>query len=463
MGVGKKTYAGAFALITMLFFMWGFMTVVNDVVIPHLKSVFVLSFAQSQLVNSAFFGAYFVGSVAYFIISRISGDPINKIGYKNGIILGLLISALGSVLFYPATIINAYWFYLMALFIVGLGFTMLQIAANPYVAILGEPETASSRLNLSQGFNSLGTTLGALLGGYLIFKYFAGPDAVKYPYLIFTGILILLAILIKMAELPTFSSDEKTDEKATKSALSFPHLRFGMLAIFAYVGAEVAVGSLLIIYFGLPEIAGLPEDVADNFLSLYWGGMMLGRFVGFVALSEMKNPLKKYGSMLLMAGAICGLLALLNGDVNTLPILLFAALNFIGFIIGKSLPGRTLAVFALIAAGLLFTTINTTGQIAFWSVIAVGAFNSIMWPNIFTLSIAGLGKSTSQGSSLLVMMILGGALIPPFQGWVVDLLATPANPTNGLQTSFYVPLLCYLYIAFFGLVGCKIGRKNSKV
>jgi len=452
--VEKNKNFGTLSLLTSLFFLWGFMTVLNDILIPHLKSVFVLSYAQSMLVQMAFFGAYFSGAILYYIISISYEDPINKIGYKQGIIIGLLLSAVGSALFYPATFVGAYWFYLLALYVLGLGFTILQIAANPFVAIIGKPETASSRLNFTQGFNSLGTTLGPLVGGFLIFKYFAGEDAVKYPYLFFAGIMVLLAYLIGRSNLPEF----KNNEKIVKgwAVFKFPQLRFGIFAIFFYVGAEVVIGSLLISFFGLNEIAGLSEDEAKTYLSLYWGGALIGRFTGAVMLNDSSSGFRKLRRI--SAAIILGFLVVFS--INYLwghltffiaaPYFIFLLINIMAFMLGKALPGRTIGIFSLIILALLSLVITQTGQIAFWSIIAIGLFNSIMWPNIFTISINGLGKYTSQGSSLLVMAIVGGALIPVVQGFLADYLATAENKDAGLQASFIVPMISYIYLTFYG-------------
>lgn len=450
-GEQQRDYTPALITLTTLFFMWGFMTVMNDILIPHLRNIFELNFFRSMLIQTAFFGAYFVGSVVYFLISFKYGDPINKIGYKNGIILGLLISAVGSAMFYPATFINLYSFYLMALFVLGLGFTVLQIAANPYVAILGSPQTASSRLNLAQGFNSLGTTLGPIVGGVLIFKFFAGPEAVKVPYLMMAGMLLILALIIKFAKLPEFTNQE-TIERG-RGALKFPQLTLGMVAIFMYVGGEVSVGSILVNYFGLENVAGMEEDVASGYLSLYWGGLMIGRFSGAIYLSEISNQSKKIGLMTLIALVAFGIIYLANylkGGMpltDILPLLIFVGAAFVLFIVGKSIPSRTLYLFASLSIVLLMITIFGSGPLAFWSVIGIGLFNSIMWSNIFTLAINGLGKYTSQGSSLLVMMILGGAIVPPIQGLFADYM--------GIQLSFVVPVVCYLYILYYGLRGYK--------
>ena len=438
----------AFVIITGLFFMWGFMTVLNDILIPYLKGVFDLSHTQAMFIQFAFFGAYFIGSLIYFIISVNYGDPISKIGYKNGIIIGLLISATGSALFYPAAHFLMYGFFLSALFIMGLGFTLLQIAANPYVAILGSEKTASSRLNLSQGFNSLGTTIGPLIGGYLIFKYFvggdiSGADAVQVPYLFFTGIFVLLSVLIKISDLPRLTKDESIEKGL--NVLTHKHLVFGIIAIFMYVGGEVSIGSILISFLGLDNIAGLSASEASTYVSFYWGGLMIGRFMGAISLSKMKNITLKYLSMIGIP-MIAFLVILYFNDFKTASIYsIFLVINFVGFLIGKSLPNRTLFVFAFIAVILLITALLSNGVVAMWAVIGIGLFNSIMWSNIFTLAIGGLGKYTSQGSSLLVMAILGGALIPVCQGMMAD--------AYGVHLSFIVPIFCYLYIAFYGLKG----------
>ena len=449
--IKNNQYTIPFATVTLLFFMWGFFTVMNDILIPHLKDIFELSHFKAMMVQLAFFGAYFIGSLLYFLISVNFGDPINRIGYKNGMVWGLLLAALGSAMFFPATIVQEYWLYLTALFIVGLGFVLLQITANPYIAILGTEKTASSRLNLAQGFNSLGTTIGPLIGGYLIFKYFAGNQAVKLPYLFFSILFIILAFIIKTAKLPRFSNPDIIEKGA--GALKFRHLVFGMIAIFMYVGGEVSIGSIMISFIGLKEIAGLSENEASNFVSIYWGGLMIGRFSGAISLSKMSNTLKKQLLMLLstiVTFFIIYFAIYLKSDITLtyiLPFLIFIVLNYLAFILGKSLPNRTLLVFAMMAIILLITGISTSGMVALWSIVGIGIFNSIMWSNIFTLSIAGLGKYTSQGSSLLVMMILGGAIIPVIQGAVADSI--------GVHLSFIVPIACYLYIAFYGWKGYK--------
>ncbi len=438
----------ALASVISLFFIWGFFTSMNDILIPHLKQLYSLNYFEAMLVQFSFFGAYFTGSLIYFLISMSKGDPINRIGYKNGIIIGLLLSALGSAMFYPATVWHRYWIYLSALFVVGLGFTMLQISANPYVAILGDPRNASARLNFAQGFNSLGTTIGPALGGWLIFKYFAGPEAARYPYLIFAGLFVFLALVIKLIDLPRYTNPQDIPKGA--GALRYPHLVLGIFAIFFYVGAEVSIGSMLINFFKLPEIGNLPEVEGATFVSVYWGGLMIGRFMGSVSLSQDLKPAVKYSLMLAIAVAGYLLLGFTKGFDKIRLYTVILALNYLAFVLGKSIPGRTLGIFALFNVFLLAVTILSKGQTAMWAVIGIGLFNSIMWSNIFTLAIKDLKQYTAQGSSLLVMAILGGAIIPVIQGRVADLI--------GVHLSFVVPVLSYVYIAFYGFIGHRLSK-----
>jgi len=441
----SQNYSVPFAILTGLFFMWGFITCMNDILIPYLKDVFDLNHTQAMFVQFAFFGAYFVGSLVYFLVSARSGDPIGRIGYKNGIIIGLLLAAVGTALFYPAAALVSYPFFLAALFVLGLGFTLLQIAANPYVAILGSERTASSRLNLAQGFNSFGTTIAPVIGGYLIFRYFSdapGADSVRIPYLVFAGLFVLMAIAIRMAHLPEFTGS-RSAERGT-GALKHRHTILGMMAIFMYVGAEVSIGSIMISFLGLDEIAGLEPVDASHFVSIYWGGLMIGRFLGAISLSGVR-PGRKYAIMILIPVVSFAAMIYLQSWEVAQVYGIFLALSLSGFFIGRSLPARTLLVFALASAALLAIALATTGSVAMWTIIGIGLFNSIMWSNIFTLSIAGLGKDTSQASSLLVMAIVGGAILPVFQGAAAD--------GFGVHASFFVPLLAYLYIAWYGWKG----------
>jgi FHS family L-fucose permease-like MFS transporter len=441
-----------FAVLTSLFFMWGFITCMNDILIPHLRELFSLSYLESMLVQFCFFGAYFIGSVVYFVTSYFSGDPINKIGYKNGMLLGLLISALGCFLFYPAAVYSVYGLFLGALFILGLGFTLLQITANPYVSLLGSPQGASSRLNLSQAFNALGTTIAPIVGGFLIFEFFTdngvlSAEATKVPYVFFAFIFILVGLIVYRIKLPTFKSEE--GEHQGLGALKFPQLRLGILAIFVYVGAEVTIGSFFINFLAQENIMNISESISKNYLALYWGGAMIGRFLGSISLHPELQQSRKISLMIGIALAvfllIFSIVDLSFAQVSTF--IGFIILNLIAFFIGRSAPARTLSIFASINLILLFFVIFSNGSVAMWSIISIGLFNSIMWSNIFTLSIGGLGRYTSQGSSLLVMAILGGALIPLVQGAVADSI--------GIQLSFFVPIVCYLYIVYFGVFCLK--------
>lgn len=454
-----KKNSSVIPLITMtfLFFMWGFITCMNDILIPYLKVQFSLSFLQSMLVQFAFFGAYFIGSLIYFMVSYFNGDPINKVGYKKGIIAGILLSAVGCCLFYPAATLSVYGVFLGALFVLGLGFTILQITANAYVTLLGAEESASSRLNLTQAFNSFGTTIAPVLGGHLIFTLFSvngkvTPDSTRIPYLIFAGILVVLALIISQVKLPSFSSEE-SGEKGL-GALKFPQLKMGVFGIFCYVGAEVGIGSLLIAFMAQHDITGMSEVVSKNYLSLYWGGAMIGRFLGAISLSGL-NQVKKIIYMVLTAAAVFllvfNIVDLTFGQISFF--IIFIVLNILAFIVGKSAPARTLVLFAGVNIALLLVSIFSKGSMALYPILGIGLFNSIMFSNIYTLAISGLGKYVSQGSSLLVMAILGGALVPLVQGGLADAV--------GIQHSFVLPAACYLYILIFGVYCMKRVQVSS--
>ncbi len=450
--------------------MWGFITVMNDVLIPHLKSAFELSYFQASLVQFAFFGAFFIISLIYFLISVVKGDPISKFGYKNGIIAGLILCGIGCCLFYPAAEYGKYILFLSALFILASGVTILQIAANPYAAILGDPNTASSRLNLAQGFNSFGTTLAPVIGAVLIYKVFSDgtitPDSLKIPYLIYGSLFFALAVLIKFVHLPSFVNTDVIEKGAP--VFKYRHLMLGMIAIFTYVGGEVAVGSFLINFFGLENIMGLDEAEGGRYLSFYWGGAMIGRFLGSVSMGSLTDKVKKYSIMLalmVVSFLVIYFVTGINNDndefyIKLIPLgelgifIFFLALNYLAFFISGSNPAKTLSIFAGVVVLLLITVVFANGELAFWSAIAIGAFNSILWSNIFTLAIKDLGKHTSQASSLLVMMIVGGALIPPLQGAIAD--------AGDIQSSFLVPLVCYIYVLYYGIAGHKVVNKPAE-
>ncbi len=460
----QNNYNKPFSAIIFLFFLWGFITVMNDVLIPHLKAVFELSYFQAALIQFAFFGAFFIISLIYFVTSISIGDPISKIGYKNGIIIGLILCGIGCCLFYPAANYQRYAVFLGALFVLASGVTILQITANPYAAILGKPETASSRLNLAQGFNSFGTTLAPIVGAILLYKVFSDGeitvDSLKMPYLIYGSLFFILAIIIKFVKLPSFINNEKIEKGL--GVLKFRHVVLGMFAIFFYVGGEVSIGSFLINYFGLETVMGMEEAEAGVFLSYYWGGAMIGRFLGSVSMSEITSKRKKYllmASLSVLFFFVLYFITAIKIEAGTFSLqflsfskiwlfVVFLIINYLFFLIGGTNPSKVLTLFVGIIIVLLLIMILCNGELAFWSAIAIGAFNSILWSNIFTLAIKDLGKYTSQASSLLVMMIVGGALIPLLQGVVADYI--------GIKLSFLIPVVCYGYLIFYGLVGYKV-------
>jgi FHS family L-fucose permease-like MFS transporter len=390
----------ALSVVTALFFMWGFITCLNDILSPHLKSVFDLSYLQSSLIQFTFFGAY-------FLVSIPAGNVIARTGYKLGMVLGLALCGIGALLFIPAANFLLYPFFLGALFVLASGITFLQVAANAYVSILGDPETASSRLNLAQAFNSLGTTIAPFFGASLILSSAipgSAPDKlaeaalVKGPYLGIAITLFVLAFIIGSLQLPVIETGKDDEPVSMSSVFGVRHLMLGAIGIFLYVGAEVSIGSYLINFMGDPTIAGLSHENAAHYVAFYWGAAMVGRFCGAALLQ-------------------------------------------------KTQPNLLLAIFAAVATGLLALALLTTGSIAMWSVLAIGFFNSIMFPNIFTLGIHGLGHRTSMGSSLLIMAIVGGAIVPVIMGYGAD--------TIGVHRSFIIPALCYLYIVYYGLSGWK--------
>lgn len=404
----------ALVVLTSLFFMWGFITCLNDILIPHLKDAFTLNYTRAMLIQFTFFGAY-------FIVSLPSGMIVDKIGYKRGIVIGLITAGIGTLLFYPAAGIRSYSMFLGAFFILAAGITLLQVAANPYVTILGKPETASSRLNLTQAFNSLGTFLAPFFGSFLILSEVAkdigeistadkeaAAASVQMPYLLLTVVLFIIAAIIFKTKLPVIKGEdlktngvEGVSDAVHTSAWKYPHLLLGAVAIFVYVGAEVSIGSFLVNFMCDDKIAGFSAEKAGYFISFYWGGAMVGRFIGSAVLRRIK-------------------------------------------------PGHVLAFNAFMATLMVVITILTSGYVAMVAILLVGLFNSIMFPTIFTLGVDSLGEHTGQGSGILCMAIVGGAIVPLVQGYFADQI--------GIQSAFFVPAACYLYIAYYGLKGHVIKK-----
>lgn len=459
----------AFTIITILFFLWGGITSMTDIVKPFYEKLYGLSKFEGSLIFLSFFGAYGIGSLLYYIYSQAKGDLINKLGYKRGILYGLIISGIGCVSLYPITYADNYFIAIISFFIIGLGFTLLQISCNPYVAILGPQKSAGARLNLSQGFNSLGTTVGPLITGFLVIRYVSKTAAIQDIYLIAGIIFFVFAIFLSFVQLPEYKSPENA--KLDGSALQFSHLRAGMIAIFVYVGAEVMIGGELSSYLQLPEIGNLSESEAGSYLGIYWGGAMIGR-LGISVISSPKFDLVKklvYGFITI---ALTYLLIVLLVGIKTkvldpnlaftmdnigaaftatfaeiYPILGFVALQFTVMLIFRESSRKLLAFFAFLIICALLIAFIFEGQVALWSILSIGLFNSIMWSNVFTLSIAGLKEYTSQGSSLLIIMIVGGALLPLVMGLISDL-------TNA-KVGLLFPIISYLYILYFGVYGSK--------
>jgi len=447
----KSNYTSALVLLTSLFFMWGFITCLNDILIPHLKGLFDLNYTKTMLIQFTFFGAYALMSIP-------AGWIVGKIGYKKGIVLGLSVTGVGALMFYPASMMISYGVFLTGFFILATGITILQVAANPFVAILGAPETASGRLNMTQAFNSLGTTIAPIFGGLLILSNHtvAAEKAatVQIPYIGIAIALFLIAVVFAFAKLPNIKAESQ--QKAAGSAWKYPHLVLGAIAIFLYVGGEVSIGSFLISFFKEHDIAGLVETEGAKYVAMYWGGAMIGRFFGAISLTGIKKQNTRF-ILYAVTMVFAFFLAWYLTKETTLAalFLIFVIINLAGFLLGKNKPGRTLSIMAGIVVVLVTITVISSGKFAMWPIIAVGLFNSIMFPTIFTLAIDGLGKNTSQGSGILCMAIVGGALIPLLMGVMAD--------NFGIHHSFLITLVCYLYILFYGIRGYKHQIKTENI
>lgn len=404
----KQNYTPALVAMAMLYFMMGFITVLNDTLVPFFKMGFTLTFAQSSLVQFYFF-------LTYGIMSIPAGRIVEKIGFKHGMVLGFLIAAIGAVLFFPAAILNQYYLFLGALFIIAIGIVLLQVAANPYITVLGPARTASSRLTLIQGIGSIGTTSAPVFGAYFILSNFgksnASSDAVKYPYLFIALTLLIIAFVIYSLRLPAIKFDTKSDSSEgsseKKSIFNFRNLKFGVPAIFFYVGAEVTVGTFLTSY--IVERIGISESAANVYISIYYGGMLAGRFVGAWILNYIQ-------------------------------------------------PSRVLSFCAILAIVCILASISSSGSFSVYTMLGVGLCNSIMFAIIFSLSVSGLGSYTTKASGILSTAIVGGAIISYLQGILID--------KYSWEIAFTVPLVCYAYILFFGWNGYKprqVDIKNTSI
>lgn len=449
----KTNWAQFIPLVTVFFF-WGFVAASNDILIPVFKKAFDLTQGQSQLVSVAFYIAYTVGSIIYMIISLAIGkDLVNKIGYKNGLALGLTISALGTLLFYPAANMHSFPLMLSGLFTVALGFSLQQTVANPLAIALGPITTGSQRLTLAGGINNLGTTIGPLIVSFAIFgaansgNTDMSIESVKIPYLVLGVAFLLVAVLLKMSSLPehpaTIEESVEDGKNVRSSALKYPQLVLGMIAIFIYVGVEVSTASNLPAYME-KNLGFLTKDIAP-YVSLYWASLMIGRWTGAVEAFTDNMSLQKilrFIAPYLAFGVFLVVNAIAKHDLT--PFYVYALIIIVliaADMASKGNPARMLLIFSILGIVALFVGMATSGMISVYAFISVGLFCSTLWPCIFTLAVSGLGKHTSQGSSFLIMMIMGGGIISWLQGYVADMTT--------IHTSYIVGVLCFAYLAFY--------------
>lgn len=505
-----------YTLMTVWFF-WSFVAASNGILIPLFKEKFTLTQTQAQLVDFAFYAAYFIGSVLYLIFSRImGGDILNKIGYKNGIVIGLLISAVGTLLFYPAAQNASYNLLLSGLFIVGLGFSLQQTATQPFMIALGPPETGAQRINLGGAVNNLGGTIGPALVSYAIFGSIskdaaanASIEDVKVPYLILGVLFALMALFFWISKLPRIKNDEDVQVsniviglplaflvlcvgvavafsieiaitftfvlmcvlmigymiyslagksgavQNAGSVLSYPQAVLGMTAIFVYVGVEVTIGSNLGEY--LKETENLDSSQISKYVSLFWGSMMIGRWTASIGNFNPSASMKKILTVIIPFVAFAIVLivnSLYSGDVSDLyPYAACVAVMILAYFASQEKPVRLLLIFTALGAIMSIIGVMTTGKIALFSLISGGLFCSVLWPSIFSLGTAGLGKFTNQGAAFLIMMILGGSIIPVVQGKVAD--------SFGIQESYLLAAGCFVYLFVFGIVVQGVLRKQG--
>jgi MFS transporter, FHS family, L-fucose permease len=462
--MNQKTNWSQFGTLITVFFFWGFVAASNDILIPVFKKAFTLTQLQSQLVAVAFYVAYTVGSLIYVgVSSAIGGDLLNKIGYKNGIALGLGISAIGTLLFYPAaTGGGSFNLMITALFIVALGFSLQQIAANPLAVVIGDPKTGSQRLNMAGGINNFGTTIGPLLVSFAIFGSVssgntdASIESVKTPYLILGAAFLLVAIFFKFSSIPNKIDLENVAEKEAetgsklmhkKSAIQYPQLVMGMIGIFVYVGVEVSTASNLPEYMRLH--VGIQTEQIAPYISLYWASLMIGRWtasVGAFGVSAAKAKVLNFVMPYLAFAVFLIVNTIAQHDMTQFYVYGLVIIAMIaGDILSKGSPARMLLIFSSMGIVALVIGMLTSGMVSVFAFISVGLFCSTLWPCIFTLAVAGLGKHTNQGSSLLIMMIMGGGVIAALQGWVAD------DSMLGIQYSYIVGALCFAYLAFYAI------------
>jgi FHS family L-fucose permease-like MFS transporter len=456
----SKSNLSTFFILTIVFFFWGFVAASNDILIPVFKDKLQLSQWQSQMISFCFYVAYTVGAIIYFVVSKITGgDILNRIGYKNGIALGLVISTVGALLFYPAAESASFVLLLSGLFIIGIGYALQQTAANPLAIAMGDPKTGSQRLSLAGGINNFGTTIGPVVVSLAIFGSVttgakeASISAVKGPYLIIGALFLIVAVIFKLSKLPNKILNEDGGSTASVgkdrgSVFNYTQLTLGMLAIFIYVGVEVSTASNLPLF--LKEKMGVASSNIAPYISLYWASLMIGRWTSSVGAFNMSDTAKKVMRFVMpyIAFAVfVGINKAVGRDLDT-PFYVYAAVILvmvIGDLLSKGNPARQLLLFSSFAIVALIIGILAGGVISAFAFISVGLFCSTLWPCIFTLAVSGLGKHTSEGSSFLIMMIMGGGFISVLQGWLAS------DNLLGIQWSYLVGVACFAYLAFYAI------------
>lgn len=451
-----------FLTLVTVFFFWGFMAASNGIFIPFCKGHFNLSQFQSQLIDLAFYVAYFVGSLTLFIYQKIARfDLLNHIGYKAGIIYGLVVSAVGALCMIAALHSGSYWLILGAFFVIALGFSLQQTCAQPFAIALGDPASGSQRLNFAGGINSVGTTIGPLVLAYMLFGSLTNQNTnveiitVDKVYMFLSVLFLGVAFFLYMSDLPRVEQDEPIEAGA--GALKFPQLTFGMLAIFVYVGVEVTIQSNLGALLKLPEFGGYEASQIAPFISLYWGSLMIGRLTGSTGLFNIGRTWQNAAAVILpflFFGLILGVNWIAGANINELIVYVFPITACVAAIfIGNQRPARTLFIFALFGIAAMCVGMATTGKVAVFAFVTGGLACSIMWPCIFTLAVTGLGKYTAQGSTFLIMMILGGAIIPPFQGWLADIF--------GIHQSYIITIFLFGYLAFYAIKARQVLKEQG--
>lgn len=464
----NKTNWSAFLTLISVFFFWGFVAASNDILIPVFKEHLHLEQWQSQMISFAFYVAYTVGSLIYFSLSKAMGEDIlNKLGYKNGIALGLVISAMGTLLFYPAAQTSSFLLMISGLFIVGLGFSLQQTAANPLAITIGDPRKGSQRLSLAGGVNNIGTTIGPVVVSFAIFGSLASGaglenlESVKTPYLILGAAFLLAAIIFKFSSIPnqinSGQSASAINGKEEKSALRYPQLWLGMIGIFVYVGVEVSTAS------NLPEFMrqhlNMPTDKIAPYISLFWASLMVGRWTSAIGAFDLSKGLKHLMNFLMPYFAFAVFLLvnkIANHDLTPFYVYGIIILAIIlADILSQGNPAKQLLIFSAGGIISLLTGILADGMISVYAFISVGLFCSTLWPCIFTLAITGLGKKVNEGSSLLIMMIMGGGFISLLQGYLAD------DHLLGIQWSYLVGIICFAYLGFYGWKARQILKKQG--